>query len=56
MKYDENIKCELCRCEIYDHPTISMPIGSATCSCGCPLIVKMVYWLHVGKKSTHNED
>lgn len=40
--YDENIKCPLCGCEIYDHPEISIPLGSATCSCGCPLTTEFV--------------
>lgn len=50
-EYDESIKCQLCGCEIYDHPTISIPVGSATCSCGCPLTAKMVYWMDLGKKN-----
>ena len=42
----------LCRkYSIYDHPTISIPIGSATCGCGCPLTTKLVYWLDLGKKN-----
>lgn len=47
--YDDYIRCALCGCEIYDHPTISFPVGSATCGCGCPLTAKHVYWMHIGK-------
>lgn len=51
-KYDEDIKCALCGCDIYNHPTIAIPIGSATCGCGCPLTARHVYWMDKGKNPT----
>ena len=51
MEYDENIKCLLCGCDIYDHPEISIPVGSVTCCCGCPLTTKLVYYMHKGKNN-----
>jgi uncharacterized Zn-finger protein len=41
---EEDIKCPYCGHDSSDHPTISIPLGSATClnGCGCYLIAKHV--------------
>jgi len=48
---EQEIKCKYCGCDASSHPSISIPLGSFTCTggCGCYLIKSHVEKLFGGK-------